>query len=120
MPRKSDFQKNVQQVMKKEATSRRIIPTTSSDPVPMHLKPMTEEMYSRKVFVGGLPIDIKESTVYNIFSQFGKVMIDWPRRLDAKPDQARPMAGYVFLVFEEEASVQSLIANCFYAYRRLV
>ena len=33
--------------------------------------------------------------------------------IDTKPDQLRPMAGYVFLVFEEEASVQRLVNQCF-------
>ena len=126
--RKHAFQKDANpRVLKyKEYPSRRNIPCAPADPTSVLFKPATEEMYSRKVFVGGLPIDTKEclhfcciiitgdsATVSTIFSKFGKVMIDWPRRLDSKPDQLRPMAGYVFLVFEEEASVQRLVNQCF-------
>lgn len=40
------------------------------------------EQYSRKVFVGGLPIDITNAQVHDTFKKFGNLFIDWPRRSD--------------------------------------
>lgn len=109
----NDFVKSKPLLLKEDYSPRQrnSFPNSGDSPAGQHV--VSDEMYSRKVFVGGLPIDTKESTVRNIFSKFGKVLIDWPRRLGSKPDQIRPMAGYVFLVFEDEASVQRLISQCF-------
>ncbi|CAJ0945799.1 unnamed protein product, partial [Mesorhabditis belari] len=38
------------------------------------------EVFARKVFIGGLPIDVQEADIYNTFRHFGKLVIDWPRR----------------------------------------
>ncbi|KAK6060357.1 hypothetical protein COOONC_01977 [Cooperia oncophora] len=96
------------------------------------------EVFARKVFVGGLPIDVTEEEIWQTFSVFGNVLVDWPRRPDgtsARDEEsgrgceanflsslalafpvlfvsARSMTGYVFLVFEEESSVQYLVSEC--------
>ncbi|VDN58336.1 unnamed protein product [Dracunculus medinensis] len=76
------------------------------------------EIYSRKVFVGGLPIDVSEEEISSTFSQFGPVHIDWPRRLESSQkdcsnqlNRSRSMTGYVFLVFENELSVRLLVTT---------
>ncbi|CAK5080581.1 unnamed protein product [Meloidogyne enterolobii] len=38
------------------------------------------EVFSRKVFVGGLPIDITETEVKQTFQKFGALLVDWPCR----------------------------------------
>ncbi|CAJ0928961.1 unnamed protein product, partial [Mesorhabditis belari] len=79
--------------------------------------PCGAEIYARKVFIGGLPIDVKEADIYNTFRHFGKMIIDWPRRSEketvAAATSARTMSGYVFLVYESEASVQMLVNKCY-------
>ncbi|XGW09566.1 hypothetical protein V3C99_011670 [Haemonchus contortus] len=77
------------------------------------------EVFARKVFVGGLPIDVTEEEIWQTFSVFGNVLVDWPRRPDgtsARDEESgrgsRSMTGYVFLVFEEESSVQYLVSEC--------
>ncbi|VDM66557.1 unnamed protein product [Strongylus vulgaris] len=92
------------------------------------------EVFARKVFVGGLPIDVTEDEIWQTFSIFGNVLVDWPRRPDGTSSRdedsgrgcewciallelcpyilARSMTGYVFLVFEEERSVQYLVSEC--------
>ncbi|KAE9418401.1 hypothetical protein Angca_009617, partial [Angiostrongylus cantonensis] len=76
------------------------------------------EIFARKVFVGGLPIDVTEEEIWQTFSVFGNVIVDWPRRTegtgarDEESGRARSMTGYVFLVFEQESSVQYLVNEC--------
>ncbi|CAJ0606534.1 unnamed protein product [Cylicocyclus nassatus] len=77
------------------------------------------EVFARKVFVGGLPIDVTEDEIWQTFSVFGNVLVDWPRRPDGSSSRdedtgrgSRSMTGYVFLVFEEERSVQYLVSEC--------
>lgn len=82
--------------------------------------PMSEEseVFSRKVFVGGIPVDIKEEEFTSTFSQFGNVFADWPRRSTNTSKESRShsqnrMPGYVFLVYESERSVRRLLASCY-------
>ncbi|CAJ0586581.1 unnamed protein product, partial [Mesorhabditis spiculigera] len=69
------------------------------------------EVYSRKVFVGGLPIDIDEEELVSTFSSFGPLTVDWPNKNETK--SYFPPKGYVFLIFEYEMSVRALVHNCF-------
>uniref|UniRef100_A0A0N4UBV6 RRM domain-containing protein n=1 Tax=Dracunculus medinensis TaxID=318479 RepID=A0A0N4UBV6_DRAME len=61
-------------------------------------------VFSRKVFVGGLPHGVTANTITEFFNQFGTATVDWPHR-----DQNK---RYAFVVFEKESSVQILIENC--------
>jgi len=83
-----------------------------------------KEKYSRKVFVGGLPLDISEA---EIRAKFGRatgsknLFVDWPRRSSHPASNHRPvknLSGYVFLVFEEEAQVEKLLMQCYTEYGR--
>ncbi|VDM09934.1 unnamed protein product [Wuchereria bancrofti] len=69
------------------------------------------EIYSRKVFVGGLPIDIDENELTATFSRFGPLVVDWPNKSENK--SYFPPKGYVFLIFEYEVSVRALVQSCF-------
>ncbi|CAG9534723.1 unnamed protein product [Cercopithifilaria johnstoni] len=69
------------------------------------------EIYSRKVFVGGLPIDIDENELMATFSRFGPLIVDWPNKGENK--SYFPPKGYVFLIFEYEISVRALVQSCF-------
>uniref|UniRef100_A0A1I7UHK8 Cytoplasmic polyadenylation element-binding protein 1 n=1 Tax=Caenorhabditis tropicalis TaxID=1561998 RepID=A0A1I7UHK8_9PELO len=85
-----------------------------------------EQLYSRKVFIGGLPIDVTDEEVWATFGSFGKVLIDWPRRPEHNNNRGdtyetengrrnrtvRSVSGYVFLVFTNERSVQELVNAC--------
>ncbi|KIH52376.1 hypothetical protein ANCDUO_17523, partial [Ancylostoma duodenale] len=68
------------------------------------------EIYSRKVFVGGLPIDIEEDELVETFARFGPLVVDWPNKNDTK--SYYPPKGYVFLIFNHETSVRTLVQHC--------
>ncbi|PAA92286.1 hypothetical protein BOX15_Mlig011202g3, partial [Macrostomum lignano] len=70
----------------------------------------SEERFSRKVFVGGLPPDIDEDEIGNAFRRFGPLTIDWPHKQDSKT--YFPPKGYCFILFQDESSVQSLMEAC--------
>ncbi|KAI1711936.1 RNA recognition motif domain-containing protein [Ditylenchus destructor] len=76
---------------------------------------MSDEIYSRKVFIGGLPIDITDAEIHNTFARFGRLFVDWPRRSDAsnRDRRAKNVTGYVFLIYENELSVQQLVGQCY-------
>jgi cytoplasmic polyadenylation element-binding protein len=71
-------------------------------------------MYSCKVFVGGVPWDITENTLLNAFKMFGSVRVEWPgREARYAKSLSRPSAkGYVYMIFDNEKSVKSLLQNC--------
>uniref|UniRef100_A0A3Q3W273 RRM domain-containing protein n=1 Tax=Mola mola TaxID=94237 RepID=A0A3Q3W273_MOLML len=60
------------------------------------------ERFSRKVFVGGLPPDIDEGEARQLASPTSH----------PKPRMCSCFAGYAFLLFQEESSVQALIEAC--------
>jgi cytoplasmic polyadenylation element-binding protein len=39
-----------------------------------------DEIYSRKVFIGGLPFDTTEENIRGKFEPYGGMEIDWPKR----------------------------------------
>eukprot|EP00112_Aurelia_sp_Birch-Aquarium-sp1_P020800 Seg544.1 transcript_id=Seg544.1/GoldUCD/mRNA.D3Y31 product="Cytoplasmic polyadenylation element-binding protein 1" protein_id=Seg544.1/GoldUCD/D3Y31 len=75
-------------------------------------------VYSNKVFLGGVPWDITDVGLQQAFRPFGPVQVEWPGK-DSKHNAQIPKAftssppkGYVYLLFESEKSVKSLLANC--------
>ncbi|KAK6639515.1 p21-activated kinase 1 [Polyplax serrata] len=58
----------------------------------------TNERFSRKVFVGGLPPDIDEEEITASFSAFGPLVVDWPHKAESK--SYFPPKGYAFLLFQ--------------------
>ncbi|XP_043933746.1 cytoplasmic polyadenylation element-binding protein 1 isoform X1 [Protopterus annectens] len=72
-------------------------------------------IYSCKVFLGGVPWDITEAGLMNTFRVFGSLSVEWPGK-DGKHPRCPPKGnmpkGYVYLVFEAEKSVRSLLQAC--------
>ncbi|CAB0038790.1 unnamed protein product [Trichogramma brassicae] len=64
--------------------------------------------YSSKVFLGGVPWDTTESILVSTFKQFGPIKIEWP----GKNQSSIQPKGYVYIVFESEKQVKSLLACC--------
>ncbi|XP_065317415.1 uncharacterized protein LOC135925826 isoform X2 [Gordionus sp. m RMFG-2023] len=87
------------------------IATGLSPQVESGLDDGSNEKFSRKVFVGGLPPDIDEEEITNSFRHFGFLLVDWPHKAESK--SFFPPKGYAFLLFQDETSVQSLVEACF-------
>ncbi|XP_003383311.1 PREDICTED: cytoplasmic polyadenylation element-binding protein 2-like [Amphimedon queenslandica] len=90
-----------------------IAAATSSHPPPSFGTPSSSsstDVYSRKVFVGGLPPDIDEDEIRDHFIQFGALTVDWPHKAQSKA--YFPPKGYAFIIFQEESSVHQLIKIC--------
>lgn len=61
----------------------------------------SNEPFSRKVFVGGLPPDIDEDEITTSFRRFGPLVVDWPHKAESK--SYFPPKGYAFLLFQVRA-----------------
>jgi cytoplasmic polyadenylation element-binding protein len=61
--------------------------------------------YSPKVFLGGIPWDVSEQTLIQIFKPFGQIKIEWP----GKEQNAAQPKGYVYVIFESEKQVKALL-----------
>ncbi|CAG5117879.1 unnamed protein product, partial [Candidula unifasciata] len=68
-----------------------------------HLPPRNHKnpIYSCKVFLGGVPWDITESGLQAAFNKYGHLKVEWPGK-----------DGYVYLLFDVEKSVRSLLQAC--------
>uniref|UniRef100_A0A1B6D0H7 RRM domain-containing protein n=1 Tax=Clastoptera arizonana TaxID=38151 RepID=A0A1B6D0H7_9HEMI len=64
--------------------------------------------FSCKVFLGGVPWDVTESTLIAAFHQFGNVRVEWP----GKAELANQPKGYVYIIFESEKQVKALLDCC--------
>jgi len=69
-------------------------------------------LYSTKIFLGGVPWDITEKCLVQAFRQFGSVRIEWP----GKGNSPSPPKGYLYVIFESESSVTSLLTHCTHDY----
>jgi len=69
-------------------------------------------LYSSKIFCGGVPWDITEQCLIQAFRQFGNIRIEWPGR----GHSPSPPKGYLYIVFETEASVTALLSQCTHDY----
>jgi len=76
-------------------------------------------LYSRKVFLGGLPWDVNQQSLLQSLYKYGSVKLEIPGK-DAKhprvsnicKTQERSTLGYVYIIYENEASVQKMLADC--------
>lgn len=64
--------------------------------------------YSPKIFLGGLPWDLSEATLMQIFKPFGQIKVEWP----GKEQNAAQPKGYVYIIFESEKQVKALLQAC--------
>lgn len=62
---------------------------------------------SCKIFLGGVPWDITEAGLAGAFKPFGNVRIEWPGK-----DNAAVPKGYLYIIFEHEKQVRSLLNAC--------
>uniref|UniRef100_A0A0R3S3V1 RRM domain-containing protein n=1 Tax=Elaeophora elaphi TaxID=1147741 RepID=A0A0R3S3V1_9BILA len=67
-------------------------------------------IFSRKVFIGGLPPDVTADSISLFFEQFGANRVDWPHRKCTGSDI--PPNGYAFVVFLNDRSVEYLVSRC--------
>ncbi|XP_011193240.1 uncharacterized protein LOC105219012 [Zeugodacus cucurbitae] len=74
------------------------------------LPPRSHRMlnYSPKVFLGGIPWDISEQSLIQIFKPFGQIRVEWP----GKEQQAAQPKGYVYIIFESDKQVKALLSAC--------
>ncbi|XP_052836168.1 cytoplasmic polyadenylation element-binding protein 3 isoform X2 [Drosophila gunungcola] len=74
------------------------------------LPPRSHRMlnYSPKVFLGGIPWDISEQSLIQIFKPFGSIKVEWP----GKEQQAAQPKGYVYIIFESDKQVRALLSAC--------
>ncbi len=78
-----------------------------------------KSLYSRKVFLGGLPYDANQQFLLQSLSKYGNVKLEIPGK-DAKhprvsssfKTQERSTPGYVYIIFDQEGAVQKLLADC--------
>lgn len=77
-------------------------------------------IYSRKVFLGGLPWDLNQNTLVQTLYKYGSVRLEVPGK-DSKHPRVSSVArsqlerispGYVYVIFDHEAAVTRLLADC--------
>lgn len=69
-----------------------------------------KEDYSRKVFIGGLPVDITEEELKFAFSKFGQLTVDWPGKKSSS--SPFPPKGYCYITFQHDEFVNFLLLQC--------
>ncbi|KPM06629.1 Cytoplasmic polyadenylation element-binding protein-like protein [Sarcoptes scabiei] len=77
-------------------------------------KPHCLADYSVKVFLGGVPWDMNNDDMLEVFKHFGVVSIQRPGK-DVRPSRSSKdlsKAGYLYLIFDESKSVNKLINVC--------
>ena len=77
---------------------------------PDAFSPTTAEKYSRKVFIGGLPLDLEKEDILFLFRSFGRLKLEYPDQVRRKFNA--PPTRFAFMDFEEEVSVHKLIGSC--------
>lgn len=68
-------------------------------------------VYSCKVFVGGVPWDVTEQGLIETFGRFGPLRVQWPGK-DNRQHSSQTKAGYVYLIYESERYVKTLLQAC--------
>ena len=63
---------------------------------------------SNKVFLGGVPWDITEQNLIQAFRPFGSIRVEWP----GGKDMSCVPKGYLYIIFEQEKQVRSLLSAC--------
>ena len=76
-------------------------------------------LYSRKVFLGGLPWDVNQQHLVQMLHKYGPVKLEIPGKDQKHPrassmckTQERSTPGYVYIIFEHESSVQRMLLDC--------
>lgn len=77
-------------------------------------------IYSRKVFLGGLPWDLNQNTLVQTLFKYGSVRLEVPGKDSKHPRVSnisrthieRLSPGYVYVIFDNEVAVTRLLADC--------
>lgn len=77
-------------------------------------------IYSRKVFLGGLPWDLNQNTLIQTLFKYGSVRLEVPGKDSKHPRVSnssrtqleRLSPGYVYVIFDNEVAVTRLLADC--------
>jgi hypothetical protein len=73
-------------------------------------------VYSRKVFLGGVPWDADQNSLLTVLHKYGSVRFDVPGKDQKHPRiskiNERSTPGYTYVTFEHESSVQKLLNDC--------
>ncbi len=76
-------------------------------------------IYSRKVFLGGLPWDVNQAYLIQLLQKYGSVKLEIPGKDQKHPrvsnlskGQERSTPGYVYIIFEHESAVQRMLSDC--------
>ncbi|GLV34482.1 oo18 RNA-binding protein [Carabus blaptoides fortunei] len=80
--------------------------------LPLPHRPRRASGYSCKVFLGGVPWDITEQSLVTTFKPFGTITVEWPGK-EKRMNQSR---GFVYIIFESEKEVKSLLHACTHEY----
>ena len=65
-------------------------------------------LYSRKVFLGGVPWDLTEKDLGYAFNQFGAFKIEWP----GKGSSSSAKKGFLYIIFNSAPAVNLLLSRC--------
>lgn len=66
-----------------------------------------DSVYSKKVFLGGIPWSFDNYDIKNMFPDFRSIKIEWPM-----DEQNHKVNGFTYVVFESENDVKMLLDNC--------
>jgi hypothetical protein len=76
-------------------------------------------IYSRKVFIGGVPWDCDQQSLVNALHRYGPVKSEIPGKDQKHPrvptnnkNNDRVAPGYIYVIFDHESAVQKMLADC--------
>jgi hypothetical protein len=82
-------------------------------------------LYSRKVFLGGLPWDVNQQALLQSLNKYGSVKLEIPGKDSKHPrvstmakTQERSTPGYIYIIYEHESSVQRMLSDCRKDYKK--
>ena len=74
---------------------------------PISTKTKDDAVYSKKVFLGGIPWVFDNNDVNKLFTDFGPIKIEWP--VDENNHRVK---GFTYVIFGSEQDVSTLLDNC--------
>ena len=67
-------------------------------------------IFSKKIFIGGIPRDMTEEDIISIFSEFDNdVRIEWP---ESRPKLRSTPKGYLYIILSTNENVRNLLYSC--------
>ena len=67
-------------------------------------------IFSKKIFIGGIPRDMTEEDIVRIFSKFDNdVKIEWP---ESRPKIRSTPKGYLYIILNTNENIRNLLYSC--------